>query len=195
MANPQIHNLNVAAQRVLVSPSTLRDIIEIPEASYEFVSASPTAIEQIVDQQDDRLMVVVGPCSIHDVDAALDYANHSKDLSARVAENLYHVMHVYLEKPRATVGWKGLIHDSNLDDSFETENGLPIGRTLLRDILALGLPTATEALDPITPQYPRDFISWSVMGPEPPNHKPIEKWPAACLLPRGSKIVPTAVWH
>ena len=92
-------------------------------------------------------MVVVGPCSIHDEDAALGYANHLKDVSERVAENLYLIMRVYFEKPRPTVGWKGLINDPYLDDSFEIENGLPIGRTSLRNILASGLPTAAEALD------------------------------------------------
>ena len=152
VANSKIHNVNVANQCVLISPSTLRDINEIPEAIYEFVSASRTTVEQIIDRPDHRLMVVVGPCSIHDADAALDYANRLKDLSARVAENLYLVMRAYFEKPRTGVGWKGLINDPNLDDPFEIENGLPIGRTSLRDILALGLPTATEALDPIAPQ-------------------------------------------
>ncbi|MDA9721781.1 3-deoxy-7-phosphoheptulonate synthase [Luminiphilus sp.] len=164
VANPQIHNVNVADQRVLISPAELRDMIEIPEAIYDFLSASRTTIEQIIDRHDHRLMVVVGPCSIHDVDAALDYANRLKDLSERVADNLYLIMRVYFEKPRTTVGWKGLINDPNLDDSFEIENGLTIGRTLLRDILALGLPTATEALDPITPQYLNDLISWSAIG-------------------------------
>ena len=164
MANPQIHNVNVADQRVLISPVALRDTIEVPDAIYEFVSASRTTIEQIIDRQDHRLMVVVGPCSIHDVDAALDYANRLKDLSARVTDNLYLIMRVYFEKPRTTVGWKGLINDPNLDDSFEIESGLKIGRTLLRDILALGLPTATEALDPVTPQYLNDLISWSAIG-------------------------------
>ena len=164
MANPRVHNVNVANQRVLISPSTLRDIIEVPEAIYEFVSASRTTIERIIDRQDHRLMVIVGPCSIHDVDAALDYAKRLKHLSVRVADDLYLVMRVYFEKPRTTIGWKGLINDPHLDDSFEIENGLSIGRTLLRDILALGLPTATEALDPITPQYLHDLISWSAIG-------------------------------
>ena len=109
-------------------------------------------------------MVVVGRCSIHDLDVTLDYANRLKALSARVAENLYLVMRVYVEKPRTTIGWKGLINDPNLDGSFEIENGLTIGRTLRRDMLASGLPTATEALDPITPQYLHDLISWSTIG-------------------------------
>ena len=187
VANPQIHNVNVADQRVLISPSTLRDIIEIPEAIYEFVSASRKTIEQIIDRQDHRLMVVVGPCSIHDVDAALDYANRLKDLSARVAENLYLVMRVYFEKPRTTVGWKGLINDPNLDDSFEIENGLTIGRTLLREILALGLPTATEALDPITPQYLHDLISWSAIGARTTESQTHREMASGLSMPIGFK--------
>ena len=174
VANPQIHNVNVAHQHALVSPSTLRDIIGIPEAIREFVSVSWTTIEQIIDRQDHRLMVTVRPCSIHDADAALDIAHRLKDLSARVAENLYLVISVYCEKPRTNVGWKGLINDPNLDDSFEIENGFTIRRTLLRDTLALGLPNATEALDPITPQYLHDIISWSAIGArttEPQTHR------------------------
>ncbi|MFL2502716.1 MAG: 3-deoxy-7-phosphoheptulonate synthase [Luminiphilus sp.] len=164
MISPRIHNVNVAGQRVLISPAALRSTIEIPDSVYEFVSSSRSVIEQIIDRQDHRLMVVVGPCSIHDVTAALDYARRLQNLSEQVAETLYLVMRVYFEKPRTTVGWKGLINDPNLDDSFAIENGLKTGRTLLRDILAMGLPTATEALDPITPQYLHDLISWSAIG-------------------------------
>ena len=164
MANPQIHNVNVADQRVLISPAALRETVQIPDAIYEFVASSRAVIEEIIDRKDHRLIVVVGPCSIHDVTAALDYANRLKELADRVADNLYLVMRVYFEKPRTTVGWKGLINDPNLDDSFEIESGLEIGRTLLKDILQLGLPTATEALDPISPQYLNDLISWSAIG-------------------------------
>ena len=105
MANPHVHNLSVADQRVLISPSTLRDVIEILGAIYDLVSASRTTIEQTVDRQDHRLMVVVGPCSIQDVDAALDNANRLKDFSARVADHRYLVVRVYFEKPRTTAGW------------------------------------------------------------------------------------------
>ena len=162
--SPRIHNVNVAGQRVLISPAALRSTVQIPDSVYEFVSSSRSVIEQIIDRGDHRLIVVVGPCSIHDVTAALDYARRLRELSARVAETLYLVMRVYFEKPRTTVGWKGLINDPNLDDSFAIESGLETGRTLLRDILAMGLPTATEALDPITPQYLHDLISWSAIG-------------------------------
>ena len=109
-------------------------------------------------------MVVVGPCSIHDVDAAMEYARKLKAVADKVSDTLLLVMRVYFEKPRTTVGWKGLINDPHLDDSFDIEAGLTIGRSLLKDIQQLGLPTATEALDPITPQYMQDLISWSAIG-------------------------------
>ena len=164
MTPSNTHNVNVADQRVLMSPAELREQVAVSDPISQFVAESRQTIEAIIDGKDDRLMVVVGPCSIHDVDAALEYARRLRALSDRVSEQLYIVMRVYFEKPRTTVGWKGLINDPALDDSFEIESGLKIGRTLLRDILTLGLPTATEALDPITPQYLHDLISWSAIG-------------------------------
>lgn len=164
MSNNRIHNVNVASQEVLVAPAALRDRVQVSDAIYDRVAETRGSIEAILDRADHRLIVVVGPCSIHDVDAAMDYARRLKALSDRVVDSLYVVMRVYFEKPRTTVGWKGLINDPHLDDSFDIEAGLTIGRTLLRDILELGLPTATEALDPITPQYMQDLISWSAIG-------------------------------
>src|SRR5690606_10561947 len=118
----------------------------------------------ILDGKDQRLFIVIGPCSIHDVEAAKDYARRLKELAAEVSDSLYLVMRVYFEKPRTTVGWKGLINDPYLDDSFKIEDGLHIGRQLLSDLVEMGLPTATEALDPISPQYLQDLISWSAIG-------------------------------
>jgi len=164
MSNPSIHNVNVASQKILIAPAALRDSVAVTEDIYEQVAATRKTIEAILDRRDPRLMVVVGPCSIHDIDAAMDYAKRLKALSTEVADSLYVVMRVYFEKPRTTVGWKGLINDPHMDDSFDIEAGLTLGRALLRDILALGLPTATEALDPITPQYLQDLISWSAIG-------------------------------
>ena len=164
MSNPRIHNVNVASQKILVAPVALRDTVHVSDAVYDRVAETRSTIEAILDRQDPRLMVVVGPCSIHDVDAAMDYARRLKALADKVSDALYIVMRVYFEKPRTTVGWKGLINDPHIDDSFDIEAGLTIGRTLLRDILELGLPTATEALDPITPQYLQDLISWSAIG-------------------------------
>jgi len=164
MSNPRIHNVNVASQTILLAPAALRDTVPVSDHVYDRVAETRGTIEAILDRADHRLMVVVGPCSIHDVDAAMDYAQRLKALAERVSDTLYVVMRVYFEKPRTTVGWKGLINDPHLDDSFDIEAGLTIGRTLLRDILELGLPTATEALDPITPQYLQDLISWTAIG-------------------------------
>ena len=119
-----IHNVNVADQQVLMSPAELRHQITVPDDLFQFVVESRQTIEAIIDGQDPRLMVVVGPCSIHDVDAALDYARRLKALSERVAQRLYIVMRVYFEKPRTTVGWKGLINDPALNDSYDIETGL-----------------------------------------------------------------------
>ena len=187
MANPQIHNVNVADQRVLISPAALRDMIEVPGTIYEFVSASRTTIEQIIDRQDHRLMVVVGPCSIHDVDAALDYANRLKDLSARVADNLYLIMRVYFEKPRTTVGWKGLINDPNLDGSFDVEAGLRKARKLLIWLAELGLPAGTEMLDPITPQYLGELFCWSAIGARTTESQTHREMASGISMPVGFK--------
>jgi len=164
MPNAQVHNINVASQQVLVAPAALRDRVNVSNDVYDQVAQTRSVIEAILDRKDHRLVVVVGPCSIHDVDAAMDYARRLKLLADKVSDTLYIVMRVYFEKPRTTVGWKGLINDPHLDDSFDIEAGLTIGRTVLRDILELGLPTATEALDPITPQYLQDLISWTAIG-------------------------------
>lgn len=164
MANPQIHNVNVASQKILVAPAALRASVPVSESVFEWLANSRQIIRDILDRKDPRLIVVVGPCSIHDPAAAMDYARRLKALADEVSDSLYVVMRVYFEKPRTTVGWKGLINDPHLDDSFDIEAGLTMGRTLLRDILELGLPTATEALDPITPQYLQDLISWTAIG-------------------------------
>lgn len=164
MSHPHVHNVNVAAQKILVSPAALRDTVGVSDELHDQVASTRQSIEDILDRADHRLMVVVGPCSIHDVDAAMEYARKLKSVADKVSDTLMIIMRVYFEKPRTTVGWKGLINDPHLDDSFDIEAGLTIGRTLLRDILELGLPTATEALDPITPQYLQDLISWSAIG-------------------------------
>ncbi len=164
MSNPHVHNVNVAAQKILVAPAALRDTVKVSDALHDRVAETRQAIEAILDREDHRLIVVVGPCSIHDPEAAMDYAQRLKSVAEEVSDTLLVVMRVYFEKPRTTVGWKGLINDPHLDDSFDIEAGLILGRTLLRDILELGLPTASEALDPITPQYLQDLISWSAIG-------------------------------
>jgi len=164
MSKIEVHNINVGSQDVLVTPEQLKRALPMSTHVHDVVTGSRKVIQDILDRRDHRLFVVVGPCSIHDPRAALDYARRLKTLADELADTLYIVMRVYFEKPRTTVGWKGLINDPHLDDSFKIEEGLHIGRQLLLDILELGLPTSTEALDPISPQYLQDLISWSAIG-------------------------------
>ncbi|MEH6517902.1 MAG: 3-deoxy-7-phosphoheptulonate synthase [Halioglobus sp.] len=164
MSNMEVHNVNVAAQDVLITPEALKESLPLAGKAMETITESRQVIENILDRKDPRVFVVVGPCSIHDVSAAMEYAQRLRELADELSDTLYIVMRVYFEKPRTTVGWKGLINDPHLDDSFKIEDGLNIGRKLLLDILELGLPTSTEALDPISPQYLQDLISWSAIG-------------------------------
>lgn len=159
-----VDNLNVVSQEVLISPEKLKSELPLSDKSSETVTRGRETIRKILDREDHRLLVVIGPCSIHDPTAAMDYASRLKKLAQEVSDTLYIVMRVYFEKPRTTVGWKGLINDPYLNDSFKIQEGLHVGRRLLLDIAELGLPTATEALDPISPQYLQDLISWSAIG-------------------------------
>ncbi len=159
-----LHNVNISSQAVLPTPAALKQALPISARAAQTVAQGRTTIKQILQRKDPRLFVVLGPCSIHDVDAAMEYANKLKTLADEVADTLYLVMRVYFEKPRTTTGWKGLINDPYMNDSFEIEDGLRIGRRLLLDISELGLPTSTEALDPISPQYLQDLICWSAIG-------------------------------
>lgn len=164
MSQSNIENLNLASQDILVSPTELKALLPISDKARETILSGRQVINNILDRKDPRLMIVIGPCSIHDVEAAMDYAQRLKVLSEKVSGSLAIIMRVYFEKPRTTVGWKGLINDPHLNDSFNIEEGLQISRKLLLDIAELGLPTATEALDPISPQYLHDLISWSAIG-------------------------------
>lgn len=164
MADLPIDDLNVASNETLITPAQLKREIPLSAAALHTVNKGREVIRNILDGKDHRLFVVIGPCSIHDLKAAHEYAERLKVLAEQVSDTLYLVMRVYFEKPRTTVGWKGLINDPYLDDSFKIEDGLHIGRKLLLDLAEMGLPTATEALDPISPQYLQDLISWSAIG-------------------------------
>lgn len=159
-----VHNTNVASQDILPTPEALRASVPLTDELAAAVLASRQTVCDILDRKDHRFLVVVGPCSIHDPEAALDYAERLQALSEELSDTLYIVMRVYFEKPRTTVGWKGLINDPYLDDSFQIEDGLLIARKLLTRIVEIGLPVSTEALDPISPQYIQDLISWSAIG-------------------------------
>ncbi len=159
-----LENLNIQSQEPLITPLELKREIPITDRAGETVARGREAVQAILDGTDKRIFVVVGPCSIHDLDAAKDYAQRLKALADEVSDTLLIIMRVYFEKPRTTTGWKGLINDPYLNDSFKIQEGLHIGRRLLMDISELGLPTATEALDPISPQYLQDLITWSAIG-------------------------------
>jgi 3-deoxy-7-phosphoheptulonate synthase len=142
----------------------VRKELPITDLSAKTILNSRKVIEDILDEKDDRIFVVIGPCSIHDPIAAMDYAKKLKKISQEVSENLFIIMRVYFEKPRTTVGWKGLINDPMLDGSFKINKGIRIGRKLLLDIVDLEIPTGTEYLDLISPQYIADIISWGAIG-------------------------------
>lgn len=160
----RIYNVNILSQTILPSPREVKDRYPLTEPLTDFIFKARLQIEAILGQEDKRLMVIVGPCSIHDEIAALEYANKLSLIAKRVQDTMCIVMRVYFEKPRTTIGWKGFINDPNLDDSFDICSGLFRARKLLLNIAELGLPVATEALDPVIPQYLHDLISWTAIG-------------------------------
>ena len=160
----QTRDLRVVSLRPLLSPALLMDDLPLDAHGARVVSGAREQIVRILNCEDDRLLVIVGPCSVHDCGAALDYAQRLAVLAERVAADLRIVMRVYFEKPRTTVGWKGLINDPHLDGSFAVNEGLRLARRLLLDITALGLPAGCEFLDPISPQFFSDTVSWAAIG-------------------------------
>lgn len=161
---PVTSNLRIAGIRPLVPPAILIEQLPLSDDAATLVHDSRLEISRILRGEDDRLVVVVGPCSIHDADAALDYANRLAPLARELGNELRIVMRVYFEKPRTTVGWKGFINDPHLDGSFAVNEGLHLARRLLLDVLALGLPAGCEFLDPISPQFFADAVSWAAIG-------------------------------
>ena len=164
VSQPDIDDVNIKSIQPLVTPAELKAELPLTESAYQTVLHGRETIRNILDGSDKRIFVVIGPCSIHDPKAAHEYATRLKLLSEKVKDSLYIVMRVYFEKPRTTVGWKGLINDPDMNDSFNIEKGLRIGRKLLLELNEQGLPCATEALDPNSPQYYQDLISWSAIG-------------------------------
>jgi len=164
MDDKRIYNVNVIAQDVLLTPDAIKDRVPMTSRGQVTVLDGRSAVENVLDRTDHRLLVVVGPCSIHDPSAAMDYAHRLKRVADEVSDTLLVVMRVYFEKPRTTTGWKGLINDPHMNDSFDIEEGLQLARKVLLEINELGLPAGTEALDPISPQYLSDLIAWSAIG-------------------------------
>jgi 3-deoxy-7-phosphoheptulonate synthase len=157
-------DVRITGMEEVIAPNTLLGDLPVSDAASQLVFNARREISDIVAGRDNRLTVVVGPCSIHDPEAALEYADRLAGEAIRLADNLKIVMRVYFEKPRTTVGWKGLINDPNLNNSFDINHGLHVARGLLRDIVDKGLATGTEYLDPITPQYVGDLVCWAAIG-------------------------------
>ena len=160
----RLQNVNVASSDLLATPEEVKRRLPLTARAADTVMQGREAVRAILERRDPRLFVVVGPCSIHDVAAAREYAGRLQALAARVAPTLLLIMRVYFEKPRTTVGWKGLINDPDLDDSFHIEKGILLARELLLHVAELGLPAGTEALDPIMPQYLSELITWTAIG-------------------------------
>lgn len=158
------NNLKVSGITPIIAPDDLRQVFPMTDASRELVSNSREQLKDIIHRRDRRLMVVVGPCSIHDPNAALEYAKRLRVLAREVEDQLFLVMRVYFEKPRTTIGWKGLINDPDMNGSHHISKGLGIARGLLCQLTSLGVPVANEMLDPITPEYVADLISWGAIG-------------------------------
>ena len=171
---PSLKDVNITGTTPLVPPRDLVALLPVTDDSAEKILAAREAVKRILAGEDDRLFVVVGPCSIHDRRLALEYAGRLAELAGKVADRMMLIMRVYFEKPRTTIGWKGLINDPHLNNTFDVGAGLPLARGILLDVAELGLPAATEMLEPITPQYIADLISLASIGArttESPTHR------------------------
>ncbi|HCM48108.1 MAG TPA: 3-deoxy-7-phosphoheptulonate synthase [Colwellia sp.] len=181
------NNIHVNAEHVLITPEALRAELPLSEEGREFVQQSRKTISDIIHKRDPRLLVISGPCSVHDVEAAKDYARQLKALHNKYQGSLFVVMRVYFEKPRTTVGWKGLINDPHMDGSFDVETGLRKARELILYLTELGLPLATEALDPISPQYLAEAFSWSAIGARTTESQTHREMASGLSMPIGFK--------
>jgi 3-deoxy-7-phosphoheptulonate synthase len=180
-------NLRVAKTEPLVPPVALKRELPASDAIYEGVVKARATVRDIIAGTDRRLMAVVGPCSIHDPDAALDYGRRLAALAPRIESKIFVVMRVYFEKPRTTVGWKGLINDPHLDGTYDMQVGLHLARKLLLDINGLGLAAGTELLDPITPQYIADLIAWTAIGARTTESQTHREMASGLSMPVGFK--------
>ncbi len=180
-------DLRVESIRPLLPPAILLEELPLGESAAINVSRGRDEVARILRGDDDRLVVVVGPCSIHDPSAAMDYARRLKGVADELEADLRIVMRVYFEKPRTTVGWKGLINDPNLDGSFAINQGLRVGRRLLLDLAELGLPAGCEFLDPITPQFTSDLVTWGAIGARTTESQVHRELASACSMPVGFK--------
>jgi len=187
MQKSELSNVNIIDEQVLITPDELKAKLPLSDNARRFIQQSRQTIADILHKKDHRLLIVCGPCSIHDVEAAKDYARRLKEISEQLSDQLYIVMRVYFEKPRTTVGWKGLINDPHLDGSFDIEHGLHVGRELLVDLAEMEIPLATEALDPISPQYLADTFSWAAIGARTTESQTHREMASGLSMPIGFK--------
>ncbi|MDU0354785.1 3-deoxy-7-phosphoheptulonate synthase [Paraglaciecola aquimarina] len=187
MLRDSINNINISSEQILVTPKALKTELPVSDESLKIIQGSRQVISNILHRKDHRLLVITGPCSIHDVEAAKEYALKLKALQQSCKDTLYIVMRVYFEKPRTTVGWKGLINDPDLNDTFNIEAGLRKARELLIWLAELELPVATEALDPISPQYLAELFSWSAIGARTSESQTHREMASGLSMPVGFK--------
>ncbi|QEI40670.1 Phospho-2-dehydro-3-deoxyheptonate aldolase, Tyr-sensitive [Dolichospermum sp. UHCC 0315A] len=180
-------NTNIKSSHVLPTPNEVKAKLPLTKTAENTILKFRQEIEHILDFQDRRKFIVVGPCSIHDPKAAIEYGENLLGLAEKVQDKLLLIMRVYFEKPRTTVGWKGLINDPKMDDSFHVEEGISIARNLLLKLTELGLPTATEALDPIIPQYISELVSWSAIGARTTESQTHREMASGLSMPVGFK--------
>ena len=187
MQKDALNNVHITDEQVLMTPEQLKAAFPLSLQQEAQIADSRKTISDIIAGRDPRLLVVCGPCSIHDPETALEYARRFKALAAEVSDSLYLVMRVYFEKPRTTVGWKGLINDPHMAGSFDVEAGLQIARKLLLELVNMGLPLATEALDPNSPQYLGDLFSWSAIGARTTESQTHREMASGLSMPVGFK--------
>jgi 3-deoxy-7-phosphoheptulonate synthase len=187
MKKSELSDINIVDEQILITPDALKDKLPLSDNARRFIRESRQTIADIIHKRDHRLLIVCGPCSIHDVEAAKEYAKRLKALSEQLKDQLYIVMRVYFEKPRTTVGWKGLINDPHLDGTVDIEHGLHVGRQLLVELAEMEIPLATEALDPISPQYLADTFSWAAIGARTTESQTHREMASGLSMPIGFK--------
>jgi 3-deoxy-7-phosphoheptulonate synthase len=187
MLRDSINNINITSEQVLITPAALKAELPVSQHSLEVIQASRRVISDIIHRRDHRFLVICGPCSIHDIKAAKEYALKLKELHESCKDTLYIVMRVYFEKPRTTVGWKGLINDPHINGTFDIETGLRRARELLIWLAELEIPVATEALDPISPQYLAELFSWSAIGARTSESQTHREMASGLSMPVGFK--------
>jgi 3-deoxy-7-phosphoheptulonate synthase len=183
----RVNNLNIVSQQVLVTPLELKLKLPMPEQTTKFVADSRQTIANILSRKDKRKLAIIGPCSIHDIKSAKEYALKLKALSKSISDELFVVMRVYFEKPRTTIGWKGLINDPDLNNSFNVEKGLETARELLLWLAKQEIPVATEMLDPICPQYLSELITWTAIGARTSESQTHREMASGLSMPIGIK--------